>query len=123
MSGSYKHCTNDDWTFRGIDLLDHMGDAHGALAQMHWMIWFLAESDTAKIEHAMEAHYASLRQQPPPQPCQGCGRPEHPGECKPVILQVHSDPVVQALRDVVDQLKNLTGAVVMADVSRGAPGR
>lgn len=43
MAGSYKHCVNDDGSFRGVDLLDHLGDAHEALEEMYGMIWYLAD--------------------------------------------------------------------------------
>jgi hypothetical protein len=42
MAGSYRHVTNADGTFRGIDLIDNLGDAHEALEEMHQMIAYLA---------------------------------------------------------------------------------
>ena len=43
MAGSYKHVTNDDGSFMGVELLDDVGDAHEALDQMHFMIGWLAK--------------------------------------------------------------------------------
>ncbi len=49
MAGSYKHCVDDKGRFRGVDLLDHLGDAYEALEEMYGMIWYLA------FEHAQYA--------------------------------------------------------------------
>lgn len=54
MAGSYKHVVNDDGTFRGVDLLDHMGDAYEAVEEMYGMIWFLADGDDARVETARQ---------------------------------------------------------------------
>lgn len=37
MAGSYKHCCNDDGSFR-FDLIENMGDAHETCEEMHGMI-------------------------------------------------------------------------------------
>ena len=42
MAGSYLHVTDTDWSFRGIDLIDNLGDAYEALQEMHAMIGYLA---------------------------------------------------------------------------------
>ena len=43
MAGSYKHTVNDDGTFRGVDLLDHLGDADEALEELYGMVRYLAD--------------------------------------------------------------------------------
>lgn len=42
MAGSYRHVTDADGSFRGIDLIDNLGDAYEALEEMHAMIGWLA---------------------------------------------------------------------------------
>lgn len=60
MSGSYSHCVHvaADGThhFRGVDLLDHLGDAYGALQEMFDMIEHLSGGDRSKILAAHDAH-------------------------------------------------------------------
>jgi hypothetical protein len=52
MAGSYNHIVNDDGTFRGYDLLDHMGDAWEALEDCYWMIQHLSGGSKERIEEA-----------------------------------------------------------------------
>lgn len=42
MAGSFSHCKADNGEFR-FDLIENMGDAHGACEDMYWMILVLAE--------------------------------------------------------------------------------
>lgn len=42
MAGSYRHIARADGSFRGIDLIDNLGDAHEAIEEMHDMIAWLA---------------------------------------------------------------------------------
>jgi hypothetical protein len=60
MAGSYKHCikTFKDGTyrFRGVELLDGLGDAYEALEEMFDMIEFLSGGDKQRILEAHEAH-------------------------------------------------------------------
>lgn len=44
MAGSYQHVTNDDGSFRGLDLIDNLGDAYEAIEEMHDMIAFMARA-------------------------------------------------------------------------------
>ncbi len=53
MAGSYRHITNDDGTFAGTALLDHMGDAYEALEECHHMITVLSGGDVQLIAHAV----------------------------------------------------------------------
>lgn len=59
MAGSYRHITNDDGSFRGIDLIDDLGDAYEALEECYLMIQFLTGGDKAKIDeaHARATHH------------------------------------------------------------------
>lgn len=43
MAGSYRHVTNGDGSFRGMDLIDNLGDALEAIEEMHDMIAWLAD--------------------------------------------------------------------------------
>jgi hypothetical protein len=43
MAGSYRHVTNPDGSFRGLDLIENLGDAHEAIEEMHDMIRWLAD--------------------------------------------------------------------------------
>jgi hypothetical protein len=38
MAGSYRHITNGDGSFRGVELLDNLGDACEALEECYDMI-------------------------------------------------------------------------------------
>lgn len=38
MAGSFKHCLTEEGTYRGVGLLDHMGDAEEAIEQMVFML-------------------------------------------------------------------------------------
>jgi hypothetical protein len=49
MAGSYGHITDKDGKFIGVELLDHLGDAHGALEQCIAMINYLSGGDKQKI--------------------------------------------------------------------------
>lgn len=64
MAGSYRHITNTDGTFRGVELLGNMGDAHEALEECHAMIQYLAEGSQSKIFEAWRDGY--FRQHCPP---------------------------------------------------------
>lgn len=52
MAGSYRHITDHDNKFRGIDLIDHLGDAYEALEECYDMIAFLTNNDKQKIFNA-----------------------------------------------------------------------
>jgi hypothetical protein len=68
MAGSYKHIVNSDNTFIGVRLLDHLGDAWGALEECHWMIKYLAGGDLSKIFEAHRAYVAAP---------DGCNNPDY----------------------------------------------
>lgn len=58
MAGSYRHIINQDGTFRGVDLIDNLGDAHEALEECYNMIQYLTGGDKAKIHEAwLEGHF------------------------------------------------------------------
>lgn len=56
MAGSYKHCSNEDGTFRDnesfANQIENLGDAYEACEEMHFMIEFLAGGDKSKIAEA-----------------------------------------------------------------------
>ena len=60
MAGSYHHCiqVRKDGTirFRGVELIDHLGDAYEALEEMFDMIEHLSGGDKQRILEAHEAH-------------------------------------------------------------------
>jgi hypothetical protein len=72
MAGSYNHVVGDHGEFVGVDLLDHLGDAWGALEELYGMIWFLANGDAALVEKARQHYRAGLALSP--QPPAGTGR-------------------------------------------------
>lgn len=61
MAGSYDHATNDDGTYRGVDLLENMGDMHEAVDEMWMMIWVLSGGDRTKIKAASDEYFKCLR--------------------------------------------------------------
>lgn len=62
MAGSFSHVTDRaTGKFRGTGLLDHLGDAHEALHEMHVMIYILAAGDRNKVQAATERYYAMVR--------------------------------------------------------------
>jgi hypothetical protein len=56
MAGSYSHIVNSKNEFRGIELIDNLGDAHEALEECYWMIWLLTRGDKEKI-HDIHCEY------------------------------------------------------------------
>lgn len=57
MAGSYRHITNRDGSFRGIDLIDNLGDAHEALEECYFMIAHLTKDNKQKIFEAWRDGY------------------------------------------------------------------
>lgn len=56
MAGSYRHIADPDNKFRGIDLIDNLGDAHEALEECYDIIEFLSGGDKQTIYEAHVAH-------------------------------------------------------------------
>ena len=52
MAGSYRHITDKDNNFIGIDLIENLGDAHEALEECWHLINILSENDKDKIAAA-----------------------------------------------------------------------
>lgn len=69
MAGSYRHITNSDGSFRGIDLIDNLGDAYEALEECYLMIKHLTGGDKQKVFEAWRDGYFKLR----------CPRENNPG--------------------------------------------
>ena len=57
MAGSYRHITNDDGSFRDIELIDNLGDASEALLECWEMIQYLSGGDKRKIFEAYREGY------------------------------------------------------------------
>ena len=49
MAGSYRHIVEDDGSFRGMDLIENLGDAHEALKECYEMIQYLTGGNKEKI--------------------------------------------------------------------------
>lgn len=41
MAGSWKHITTDKGEFRGVELIDNLGDAYETLEECYGMVWYL----------------------------------------------------------------------------------
>lgn len=58
MAGSYHHCIkvhkDGTYSFRGVELLDHLGDAHEALQEMFDVIEVLSGGDKQRILDALK---------------------------------------------------------------------
>lgn len=52
MAGSYRHITDVNNNFRGIELIDNLGDAYEALEECYLMIKQLTGNDKQKIFEA-----------------------------------------------------------------------
>lgn len=57
MAGSYRHITKPDGSFRGTELIDHLGDAYEALEECYLMIQHLTGGDKTKIFEAWREGY------------------------------------------------------------------
>jgi hypothetical protein len=58
MAGSYLHIIDHNGKYRGVDLINHLGDADEALEECHAMIEILTGGDKNKI---FEAHREYVR--------------------------------------------------------------
>ena len=67
MAGSLKHLTNNDGNYRGMDLIENMGDAEEAIEEMFFIIGSFRRvwegHDT--VEHFRERYYRCLRGEEP----------------------------------------------------------
>jgi hypothetical protein len=66
MAGSYKHCITPEGKFRSedfTDMIENLSDAYEACEEMVFMIDFLADGDSCRIENALEAFYASKQKE------------------------------------------------------------
>ncbi len=52
MAGSYRHIVNSRNEFRGVELIDDLGDAYEALEECYDIIRHLSGDDKAKIHEA-----------------------------------------------------------------------
>lgn len=65
MAGSYDHCLTDENTYRGLDLLENMGDRAEAIEEMFFMIKFLTNNNESRILSAINEYYRCLRGEKP----------------------------------------------------------
>lgn len=72
MAGGYNHCCDEAGNYRGVDLLENMGDMHEAVEEMFFIINYMArenpffgERPMTKIERAREAYFRCLRKEEP----------------------------------------------------------
>lgn len=52
MAGSYRHITDENNKFKGIELINDLGDAYEALEECWHIIDILSKSDKQKISDA-----------------------------------------------------------------------
>jgi hypothetical protein len=52
MAGSYRHIVDENNNFRGLELIDDLGDAYEALEECWHIINILSEGDKSKIAAA-----------------------------------------------------------------------
>jgi len=52
MAGSYSHIVRGDGSFRGVDLIDDLGDAYEALEECYDMIQWLTKGNKRRIYEA-----------------------------------------------------------------------
>lgn len=72
MAGSYQHIVTDKNEFRGVELLDHLGDSYEALEECYYMTFYLSGGDKKKIfevwlegyvKEAIPEHYEEVKKQ------------------------------------------------------------
>jgi hypothetical protein len=61
MAGSYRHITNSDGSFCGIETIENLGDAFEALEECYDMIQHLSGGNKSKIYRAwLHGHLARV---------------------------------------------------------------
>jgi hypothetical protein len=70
MAGSYRHVVDDEGEFRGVELIDNLGDAYEALEECVAMIKQLANDDKSVIYQAWLEGYAKPNY--PPENIEDC---------------------------------------------------
>lgn len=63
MAGSYKHLIDDDGRYRGMSLLDHMGDAAETIGECFFII--RSSLSDEQIEQALDRFYRCSRGEEP----------------------------------------------------------
>lgn len=61
MAGSFEHVVDDDGTYRGVDLLENMGDMHEAVEQMAFMLMTISRTDTGLVRAAEHTYFKCRR--------------------------------------------------------------
>lgn len=63
MAGSLKHVVDDDGRYRGVELLENMGDMHEAVEEMAFMLLLISQSDAGRawVDGAREQYYQCMR--------------------------------------------------------------
>jgi hypothetical protein len=65
MAGSIDHCLKKDGTYRGVRLLENMGDMAEGVEEMMFVIMVLTEGDPESLAAAKEFYYKCLRGERP----------------------------------------------------------
>ena len=58
MAGSFRHITNSDGSFSGMDLIENMRDASECIEECYDMIAYLTGGDKKKMWEAWKKGYA-----------------------------------------------------------------
>ena len=61
MAGSLKHVVDDDGTYRGVDLLENMGDMHEAVEQMAFMLMLISRTNAGLVRGAEDSYFRCRR--------------------------------------------------------------
>lgn len=63
MAGSFNHVLDEGGHYRGVELLENMGDMHEAVEQMAFMLLFLSQDSDgrAAVETAEKEYYERCR--------------------------------------------------------------
>lgn len=67
MAGSFEHVLDDAGHYRGVELLENMGDMHEAVEEMAFMLILLSQTPdlNTQINMARERYYECLRGEQP----------------------------------------------------------
>lgn len=67
MAGSLKHVVDDAGNYRGVDLLENMGDMHEAVEEMAFMLLLISQTDSGRawVNGARDEYYQCMRRERP----------------------------------------------------------
>lgn len=70
MAGSLKHLVDDAGNYRGVELLENMGDMHEAVEEMAYMLLQISQTNAGRalVNGARDEYYqCMLRERPWPE--------------------------------------------------------